>query len=64
MSILEYWDSDMATWSGIEHKDVVSGTLVRIYEEDETPDESHEAMAIADAEGSDETTWFFEVSDV
>lgn len=64
MSILEYWNSETTTWSGIEHKDVVSGTLVRIYEEDETPTEEHEAVSITDAKDDDEGIWSFEVSDI
>jgi len=61
MDILECWDSETATWSGIEHKDVVSGTLVRIYDSDETPNEMHEAIAITDAYYFGENAWAFDV---
>jgi len=37
MRIIEYWDFDTSTWSGIEWPTVVSGMMVRMYEEDGTP---------------------------
>ena len=64
ISILESWNSETATWSGIEHKAVVSGTLIRLYYEDEGPDEDNEAMAITDAQGNEEDGWFFEAADI
>jgi hypothetical protein len=63
-SVLQAWNSETDTWADIHHKDVVSGTLVRIYFEDEVPAESHEAMAITDAVGNEEDGWFFEAGDV
>jgi len=36
MRTLEYWDDDNLTWSGIEWPAVVSGMVVRMYEEDGT----------------------------
>ena len=37
MRTVDYYDYDETTWSGIEWADVVSGTMIRIFEEDGTP---------------------------
>lgn len=37
MRTVEYWDYDAATWSGIEWSAIVSGTVVRMYEENGDP---------------------------
>ena len=37
MRTLEYYDYDTKEWFDVNWSDVVSGTVVRIYEEDGTP---------------------------
>lgn len=37
MRTIEYYDYDSNTWSGTEWSTVVSGMMVRMYEEDSTP---------------------------
>lgn len=37
MRTLEYFDHDIEEWTNIAWADVVSGTIVKLYEEDGTP---------------------------
>ena len=53
MRTIEYYDYDELTWSGIEWSTVVSGMMVRMYEEDGSPISDgtgiYEMNAISDA---------------
>jgi len=37
MRTIEYYDELSTVWSGISWENVISGTMIRIYEEDGTP---------------------------
>lgn len=37
MRTVEYYDYDTSTWSGTEWSTLVSGSMIRIYEEDGSP---------------------------
>ena len=37
MRTVTYFDDDVKEWFGVEWSDIVSGTQIRIYEEDGTP---------------------------
>ena len=37
MRIIEYYDYDAKEWFGMDWSDVVSGTMIRMFEDDGTP---------------------------